>query len=212
VDAFLVGGSLNLTWQFEKAISAIKASTEKPVLIFPGGVHHLSPNADGLLFLSMISGRNPEHLIGQHVVAAPLIRQMGLEVFSTGYMIIESGSTTTTEFMSNSKPIPRDKPEIAVAHAIAAEMLGMSLIYLEAGSGAAQTVPEKMVRMVSSQVGIPVIVGGGIRSPKEICNRVEAGAAGIVVGNHFEDKDNLRDLRSFVEAAHSTAGGFSIAV
>jgi putative glycerol-1-phosphate prenyltransferase len=207
VDVFLVGGSLSLNWQFEETLKSIKVATSKPVLIFPGGVHHLSPTADGLLFLSMISGRNPEHLIGQHVIAAPLIRQMELEAISTGYMIVESGATTTTEFMSNSKPLPRQKPEIAAAHAIAAELLGMKLLYLEAGSGASQPVPIEMVQMVSSVVDLPVLVGGGLKSAQAVAERVKAGAAGIVVGNHFEKAENAGELRSFVAAAHNGVEG-----
>jgi len=202
VDAFLVGGSLCLLNQMEETIGFIKVATSKPVAIFPGGVHHLSPAADAVLFLSMISGRNPEHLIGQHVIAAPLIRQMDLEAISTGYMIVESGHTTTTEFMSNSKPLPRGKPEIAAAHAIAAEMLGLSILYLEAGSGATLPVPVEMVRMVTSVVDIPVLVGGGLRSPADVAGRVLAGASGIVVGNYFENTERLRDLSLFTQAAH----------
>jgi phosphoglycerol geranylgeranyltransferase len=209
VDGFLVGGSLSLLPQMEQTLQSIKIATTKPVIIFPGGVHHLSPIADAVLFLSMISGRNPDHLIGQHVVAAPLIRQMELEAISTGYMIVESGEVTTTEFMSHSKPLPRNKPEIAAAHAIAAELLGMNMLYLEAGSGAKLAVPTEMVSMVSSMVDIPVVVGGGIRSPEQVSERVKAGAKAIVIGNYFEEEGHFEHLRSFVEAAHTPEAGYS---
>ncbi|MCZ7556541.1 MAG: geranylgeranylglyceryl/heptaprenylglyceryl phosphate synthase [Bacteroidia bacterium] len=203
VDGFLVGGSLALLPRFEDTLRHIKIAATRPVIIFPGGVHQISALADAILFLSIVSGRNPEQLIGQHVIAAPMVRELGLEAISTAYMIISSNTVTSTEFMSYSKPIPRQKPEIAAAHAMAAEMLGMKLIYLEAGSGAEQTVPNDMIRMVSAMVDVPVIVGGGIARPELAAEKAAAGAAIVVIGNHFEDERNRAQLRDFAEAVHA---------
>jgi phosphoglycerol geranylgeranyltransferase len=202
VDAFLVGGSLSMATNFGEAVHAMKAVTRKPVIIFPGGVHHVDSRADAILFLSIVSSRNPEYLFGQHVIAAPLIRHVGLEALSTGYMIVESDRVSSTEYMSGSKPIPRHKPDIAVAHAMAAEMMGMKLVYLEAGSGADQTVPDVLIRAVSSQVRIPVIVGGGIRTPETAAEKVRAGASIVIVGNHFERAEHHAQLPLFAEAVH----------
>lgn len=201
-DGFLIGGSLLMSGQFDSYISELKNLTKLPVIIFPGGVEQISPTADAILFLSIISGRNPENLIGKHVLAAPLIKRIGIEPISTGYMLIESGKTTTAEFMSGSKPIPRHKPEIAAAHALAAEYLGMKLIYLEAGCGAEHTIPEEMIFAVSKFCSLPVIVGGGIRDPKIARKKVEAGAKIIVIGNHFDDKNNHEQLKQFADAVH----------
>ena len=202
VDGFLIGGSLALLPRFEECIRAMKVAATVPVMIFPGGIHQISGEADAILFLSIISGRNPEQLIGQHVLAAPMVRELGLEPISTGYMIVSSDTVTSTEYMSYSKPIPREKPEIAAAHALAAEMLGMKLLYLEAGSGAGQSVPAAMIRMVRALVDVPVIVGGGIRTPGAAAEKVAAGASVVVIGNHFEDDGNLVQLRAFADAVH----------
>lgn len=202
VDGFLVGGSLALLPQFEECLRSIKVAATVPVVIFPGGLHQISGEADAILFLSIISGRNPEQLIGQHVLAAPMVHELGLEPISTGYMIIETDAVTTTEYMSYSKPIPRGKPEIAAAHALAAQMLGMKLVYLEAGSGAPQSVPTPMIRMVRDLTDIPLIVGGGIRTPVAAAEKVAAGASVVVIGNHFEENGNLVQLRAFADAVH----------
>ncbi len=203
VDGYLVGGSLSLVAHLDDIIQVVKKVTSKPVIIFPGGVHHITGTADAILFISMISGRNADHLIGQHVIAAPIVKQLQLEAISTGYMLIESGKTTTAEFMSNSKPIPRHKPEIAAAHALAAEYLGMKLVYLEAGSGADQSVPDEMISFVAKMINIPLIVGGGIRTPEMAYQKVKAGASIIVIGNHFEDSRNHIQIKTFVDAVHS---------
>lgn len=200
VDGFLVGGSLMVSGDFDLAIKTLKNLTHLPVIIFPGGLSQISPYADAILFLSIISGRNPEHLIGKHVLAAPMIKRHGLEAISTGYMLIESGRKTTAEYMSGSMPIPRHKPEIAVATALAAEFLGMKFVYLEGGSGADQPVPYEMVHAVSKNISIPVIVGGGIRTPETAARMVESGAKIIVTGNHFEDKKNWSLLNDFADA------------
>jgi phosphoglycerol geranylgeranyltransferase len=203
VDGFLVGGSLSLVPRFESCIAALRAGCALPVVIFPGGLHQISGEADALLFLSIVSGRNPDQLIGQHVLAAPVIRALGLEAIPTAYMIVSSDRVTSTEYMSYTKPLPREKPEIAAAHAMAAEMLGMRLVYLEAGSGARETVPDAMVAAVAASVNIPLLVGGGIRTPEEAAAKVRAGADAIIVGNHFEVADRRGDLELFAVAVHS---------
>ena len=203
VDAFLVGGSLLLRNDFDSQIQAIKENTSVPVVIFPGGVMQVSSLADAILFLILISGRNPEYLIGNQVIAAPIVRQSGLETISTGYMLIEAGKTTSAEFMSNTKPIPRDKPDIALAHALAAEIIGMKMVYLDAGSGAEVSVPEEMIEAIARHCSLPVIVGGGIRTPEEARRKVEAGASFLVTGTITELNNHRSFIREFAEAVHT---------
>jgi putative glycerol-1-phosphate prenyltransferase len=203
VDILLIGGSLILDNFYETKLAEIKKNTTIPLVIFPGNINQVSANADAILYLSLISGRNPEFLIGNQVTTAPLIRKLDLEAISTAYMLIESGTTTSVEFVSGSKPIPRDKPEIAVAHAIAAELLGFKLIYLEAGSGAKLSVPDQMVTAVANSVEIPIIVGGGIITPQDARNKIASGADIIVIGNHFENNnDNNNLILEFSDAIH----------
>ncbi len=202
VDAFLVGGSLVTRGDIQKTILTIKEHASVPVIIFPGSLNQVYPDADAILFLSLISGRNADQLIGKHVLAAPLIKKYNVEPISTGYMIIESGSYTSAEYMSNSKPIPRNKPEIAAATALAAQYIGMKLIYLEAGSGAVTSVPDEMIKLVSKTVDIPVIVGGGIRNADEAREKTNAGAKLIVIGNCFEEEQNWDKLKEFDSAVH----------
>ena len=202
VDGFLVGGSLMVNGDFESFIEKVKVNTNLPSIIFPGSITQVSSFADAILFLSVVSGRNPEHLIGKHVLAAPSIKKSGIEPISTAYILVESGSTTTAVYMSGSLPIPRNKPEIAAATALASEYLGMKLIYLEAGSGADNSVPNEMVKAVSNQCLIPVIVGGGIRNPKTVREKVENGASIIVTGTFFEDENNWDLIKDFASAVH----------
>lgn len=205
VDGFLVGGSLMQTTAFDEQINIIKRNTTVPVVIFPGSLLQVSPNADAILFLVLISGRNPEHLIGNQVVAAPMITKMGLEAISTGYMIIESGTTTSVEFMSNTKPIPRTKPDIALAHALAAEIIGMKFLYLDAGSGADQSVPNDMISLLTGRCTLPLIVGGGIRTPDEARRKAEAGASFVVTGTINEEQAHPTLMKEFADAIHSGA-------
>lgn len=202
VDAFLYGGSLVMGAGMDEKIQAIKKVSKIPVIIFPGSVNQVTPHADAVLFLSLISGRNPEHLIGKHVIAAPLIHRIGIEPIPTGYILVESGQRTTAEYMSGSQPIPRNKPEIAVATALAGQYLGMKAVYLEAGSGAEKPVPAEMVKAVSSYIDIPLIVGGGIRDAGTARELVSAGAKLIVTGNFFEDESEWGKLEEFVAAVH----------
>jgi phosphoglycerol geranylgeranyltransferase len=197
----LVGGSLLLEDHFAKVITLLKKKTSVPVVIFPGNNYQVSREADAILLLSLISGRNPEYLIGQHVVAAPQIRESGLEVIPTGYMLIDGGRVSTTSYMTQTVPIPHDKADIAVATAMAGEMLGLRSIYMEAGSGARNSISVEMLKAVKSAVKIPVIVGGGIRTPEQAEELSTAGANMIVVGNILEKQPEL--LMEISLAVHS---------
>ena len=202
VDGFLVGGSLMMSDNLDTILETISSESKLPTVLFPGSVSQVSSKANAILFISLISGRNAEHLIGTHVIAAPLIKKSGLEAISTGYMLIESGKKTTAEYMSGSSPIPRNKPEIATATALAAEYLGMKFVYLEGGSGAEKTVPNEIVKMVSSALSIPVIVGGGIRDSKTAREKVENGASVIITGNFFENEENWHLIKEFADEIH----------
>jgi len=204
VDAFLVGGSLMLSDEFDGTLKTIKENTKAPVIIFPGSVSQVSSIADAILFLLLISGRNPDHLIGNQVIAAPIIKRMGLEAISTGYMLIDGGSVTSAEFMSNTKPIPREKIDIAVAHALAAELIGLKMLYLEAGSGAKQSVPDEMVKKVTQYCSLPVITGGGICTPEEARNKIKAGASFVVTGTVIEQNSNSKVIKEFAQAIHQS--------
>jgi putative glycerol-1-phosphate prenyltransferase len=201
-DALLVGGSLLFSIEFDQLIAKIKEHVSLPVIIFPGSLRQISRFADALLFLVLVSGRNPSNLIGEQVLAAPIIKKIGIEPISTGYMLVQSGRATAAEFMSNTQPIPRHKPEIAVAHALAVEYMGMKTAYLEAGSGADQTVPNEMIAAVAHYSKIPLIVGGGIKTPEEAWQKVQAGASFIVTGNVLEKNDDTGLIRDFAAAIH----------
>lgn len=202
VDGFLVGGSLVLADTFEECVKTIKKNTSMPVVIFPGSVQQISKEADAILYLSLLSGRNAEHIIGSQVTAAPIIKRMNLEAISTAYMLVESGRTTSAEFMSNTKPLPRNKPDIAVAHALAAEYIGFKLLYLEAGSGAEQAVPDEMIAAVSTHCAVPLIVGGGIRTAEEAHKKVMSGAKFVVTGNVLERNGSQGLIKEFASAIH----------
>ena len=201
VDYLFVGGSLLINNQLDQCIKVLKEKSEIPVMLFPGNTLQMSWKADAILFLSLISGRNPEMLIGRHVISAPYLKLSPLEVVSTGYMLIESGKPTAVSYMSNSSPIPADKDDIAMCTAMAGEMLGLKLIYLDAGSGALNAVPERMVENVKKSISIPLIVGGGIRTPAHAAAICKAGADMIVIGNVLEN--NYDALGDFSEAIHN---------
>ncbi len=202
VDGFLVGGSLVLADSFEESIKILKHHTNVPVVIFPGSVQQISKEADAILYLSLLSGRNAEHIIGSQVTAAPIIKKMNLEAISTAYMLVESGRTTSAEFMSNTKPLPRNKPDIAVAHAIAAEYIGFKFLYLEAGSGAEHSVPEDMISAVAKYSSVPLIVGGGITTAEDAHKKVQAGAKFVVTGNVLEKSGSKDLIKEFASAIH----------
>ena len=194
---WLVGGSLLFESRFEETVDYLKTNSKNPVIIFPGNNLQISAKADAILFLSLLSGRNPEYLIGQHVIAAPKIKQIGLRSIPTGYILIDGGRETAVSYISNTKPIPRDKPELSVATAMAGELLGKEVIYMEAGSGAQQHVPFATVAAVKNNTDIPLIIGGGIRSVETIEKLFQAGADHVVIGNHIESNPEfLEELSS----------------
>lgn len=202
-DAIMVGSSLILGEELQNKMKRIHEHAELPVILFPGNLSQLSPHVDAVFYLVVISGRNPQFLIGDQVQGAPVVKQLGIEPISTGYMLVESGRMTSAEFISGSKPIPRDKPEIAAVHALAAEYIGFKLIYLEAGSGAKYSVTPEMVHAVSQYAKVPIIVGGGIKTPEDAAKMVKAGASFVVTGNVLEDGSNAHLMKQFAEAIHS---------
>ena len=193
IDYILVGGSLLSSDQMDEYISLIKENISIPVIIFPGSVHQISNKADGILFLSLISGRNPEFLIGSQVVAAPLLKRSKLEVLSTGYVLVDSGVQTTASYISNTTPLPRDKADIAVATALASEMIGHKLLYLDGGSGAKLEVPSNMIAAVKKNIDIPLIVGGGINTKEKLETAFNAGADLVVIGTAIEKNQEFLD-------------------
>jgi phosphoglycerol geranylgeranyltransferase len=201
VDYFFVGGSLVISSYLDECVQYIKRSCDIPVILFPGSPSQVSKYADALLYLSLISGRNPELLIGQHVVSAPIVKKSGLEIMPTGYMVIDGGAPTTVSYISNAAPLPSDKNEIAMCTAMAGEMLGMKLIYMDAGSGAKRAINESMIEKVSSCIDVPLIIGGGITTAEKAYLNCKAGADLIVVGNAIEKDASL--IKEISAAIHS---------
>jgi putative glycerol-1-phosphate prenyltransferase len=186
VDVILVGGSL-ISHPIDDTLEAIKRVCQLPVVLFPGNLLQLSTKADGVLLLSLISGRNSEYLIGNHVLASQFLKRSGLEIIPTGYILVDGHALSSVEYMSNTRPIPSEKPDIVVATALAGEQLGLKLIYLEAGSGACERIRENIITGVRENITVPLIVGGGIRTPEDIRLIYRAGANGVVVGTAVED-------------------------
>lgn len=203
VDYLFMGGSLLMAHQMELCIQRFKTESDIPVVLFPGSPAQVTPYADALLYLSLISGRNADMLIGQHVISAPQVKASGLEVISTGYMIIDGGVQTTVSYISNAQPIPADKPEIALCTAWAGELQGKHVIYMDAGSGARRPVSPEMISKVSSHIDIPLFVGGGILTPEKVYENCKAGANIVVVGNAIE-RDPLL-IRDMAQAARDSA-------
>ena len=201
VDYFFVGGSLVVTDTLDKVVSTIKSVCSIPVVLFPGSPDQITPSADALLYLSLISGRNPELLIGQHVISAPFVRQSGLEIIPVGYMLVDGGTPTTVSYISNTNPIPANKNDIASCTAMAGEMLGLKVIYMDAGSGAQTAIPTAMIQQVAKYIQIPLIIGGGITTAAKAKENCLAGADIIVVGNAIEKDPAL--IREIAAAIHS---------
>lgn len=191
VDFLFVGGSLMTSDTLFHCVRTLKENSEIPVVLFPGNTYQIARNADAMLFLSLISSRNPDMLIGMHVLAAPYLKLSGLETIPTGYMLIDSGKPTAVTYMSHSFPIPSDKKDIAACTAMAGEMLGLKTIFMDAGSGADKTIPEEMISFVKQSVDVPLIIGGGIRTKEKLHSVLKAGADVAVVGNRFEEKSDL---------------------
>lgn len=191
VDYFFVGGSLVMHDRMDHCLQTLKSSCSIPIILFPGSTYQISEYADAILFLSLISGRNPELLIGQQVLAAPMLKNSPLEIISTGYMLVDGGSFTTASYVSHTLPIPANKSDIAVCTAMAGEMLGLSTLYMDAGSGARHPISDQMISAVSENVQVPLIIGGGIREAKTLQNKLMAGADIVVVGNAIESEPGL---------------------
>jgi phosphoglycerol geranylgeranyltransferase len=198
VDYFFIGGSLVVNDMLDFVLKSMKENCDIPLILFPGNSFQLSYRADALLFLSLISGRNADLLIGKHVITAPFLKMSPLEIISTGYMLIEGGVSTSVQYMSNTIPIPAVKDDIAMCTAMAGEMLGLKMIYMDAGSGAEVPVSESMIAAVKGSINIPLIVGGGIRTPEKVAANVKAGADVVVVGNALEKNPEL--LREMIAA------------
>ncbi|MDQ3101988.1 MAG: geranylgeranylglyceryl/heptaprenylglyceryl phosphate synthase, partial [Bacteroidota bacterium] len=200
-DLIFVGGSLLTTSLFDRCVEKVKSISDRPVVLFPGSPAQLSRHADAVLFLSLISGRNPELLIGHHVTAAPTIKALCIEAIPTGYMLIDGGRQTTVSYVSQTIPIPHDKPGIASATALAGELLGLRTIYMDTGSGADRTVSAEMIAKVRATVDLPIIIGGGIRDAAKARELCEAGADVIVVGTAFEkDPEAIFAMREAVRS------------
>lgn len=200
-DLLFVGGSLLTSASFDRCVEHVKALSDRPVVLFPGSPAQLSRHADAVLFLSLISGRNPELLIGHHVTAAPSIKALGLEAIPTGYMLVDGGRPTTVSYVSQTLPLPHDKPGIAAATALAGELLGLRTMYMDTGSGAQRTVSPAMIAAVRKAVNVPLIVGGGIRDAATARALCEAGADVLVVGTAFEQDPEL--IFAMSEAVHA---------
>ena len=202
VDILLVGGSLMMDGKSHDRVRDIKEQSKIPVVFFPGSASQLNSYYDAVLFLSVLSGRNPHYLIGEQVISAPIIKDLGLETIPTGYLLLDGGARSTVEFMSGTKPIPMDRPDITVAHALAAEYLGMKFVYLEAGSGAKQSVSDEIIIRCEENLNIHLIVGGGIKSPQEAASKIEAGASMVVTGSVLETSQNNSLMKEFADAIH----------
>ncbi len=189
-NIILVGGSLIFS-DIENTINYIKSLSNKPVYIFPGNNCDLSKNADGILLLSLISGRNADFLIGNHVIAAPKLKRLNIDIIPTGYILIDCGNATSVSYMSNTTPIPYFKNDIAAATAIAGEMLGLKAVYLEGGSGANKHISTEMIAIVKQNIDIPIFVGGGIKTPEAIKEIFDAGANMIIIGTVIEQNPEM---------------------
>ena len=195
VDALFVGGSLMMDSKCLDRVKLIKSYSNIPVIFFPGGVGQLNSHYDAMLFMSVISGRNPHYLIGEQVIAAPLVKDMGIETIPTGYILIDGGAGSTVEFMSGTRPIPMDRVDVTIAHALAGQYLGMKLIYLETGSGAKYPVSSSLIRAVKDMIDVPLVVGGGIKTPEVAAELVQSGASIVVTGTVIEnDASRMEEL------------------
>ena len=185
---------------YNDRVKKIKSISNIPVILFPGGVNQINKYFDAILFLSLLSGRNPHYLIGEQVLAAPIVKDLGIETIPTGYLLIDGGSSTSVEYISGTKPLPPHRPDLLVGHALAAQFLGMKMIYLECGSGAQRRIPNETLKIVSNEIDIDVIVGGGIKTPEDANQLVNSGASFIVIGSAIENSKEL--ISDFASAIH----------
>jgi len=196
ISAILIGGSAKSIKGFSSFVKEMGSSTDKPIILFPGSSSQISPYADGILFLTLISGRNPDFLIGEQVKAASTLKKYGIEVIPTGYILVKCGRTTSVERVSKTEAINESDIDKIIDHSIAGEMLGLKAIYLEAGSGADKSISADIIQEVKRNIDIPLFIGGGIRDVDEILEKIEAGADIVVIGNVFEqDKNFLNKLK-----------------
>ncbi|MAX06305.1 MAG: geranylgeranylglyceryl/heptaprenylglyceryl phosphate synthase [Flavobacteriales bacterium] len=200
-DYFFVGGSLLTNDSLDLCLNTLKENSTIPIVLFPGNAMQVNDKADGILFLSLISGRNAEMLIGKQVITAPILKKSSLEVLPTGYILIDSGKPTTVSYMSNTTPIPANKNTVAACTAMAGEMLGLKLIFMDGGSGAKNPISEAMIKEVRKSISVPLIIGGGINSGKKAIGNCKAGADIIVVGNAIEKDKSL--ITEIANAVHS---------
>ena len=200
VDAIFVGGSIMMDSQYHERIAKIKSVSNIPVILFPGGVNQINKHFDAILFMSLLSGRNPHYLIGEQVLAAPIIKDIGIETISTGYILIDGGTSTTVEFISGTRPLPSNNPDLLISHALAAQFLGMQMLYIESGSGAKTRIQNESLKMVSNEVDIDIIVGGGIKTPEDANQIANAGASFVVIGSAIEK--SLDSISDFAQAIH----------
>lgn len=208
-DYIFIGGSLVTHDRIDDVVHEVKSLTTVPVFLFPGGLNQISGFADGILFLSLISGRNPDFLISKQIAAAPLLKELGLEVIPTGYILI--GTTSSASYMSNTTPIPYDKCDIAAATALAGQMLGHKVIYMDAGSGAEKPIAPIMIEEVKRSIDVPLIIGGGVRDFDSAYSALEAGADVLVVGNATESNPQiLKEIAGAVRAVNSLNPDYSV--
>ena len=201
VDYFFIGGSLLIQDRMDECIKFIRETCKLPIIIFPGNNYQINSNADAILLLSLISGRNPDYLIGKHVESSMRLYASNLEIISTAYLLIDGQNSNTASYISQTLPIPRDKSEIAIATALAGQMLNMQLLYLDAGSGAENPVPQKMIEKINPYIEIPIIVGGGLRNTESIYQTLQAGADLVVIGNALEE--NPKNIQAMKEIVHN---------
>ena len=200
-DYFFVGGSLLTNDSLDLCLTTLKKNSTIPVVLFPGNAMQVNDKADGILFLSLISGRNADMLIGKQVITAPILKQSSLEILPTGYILINSGKPTTVSYMSNTNPIPANKDTVAACTAMAGEMLGLRLIFMDGGSGAKNPISEEMIKTVRKSINVPLIIGGGISSGKKALENCKSGADIIVVGNAIEKDETL--ISEIANAVHN---------
>ena len=199
-DFIFVGGSHTLS-STDLFIDLLKEETNADIILFPGNASQFTTKADAMLYLSLLSGRNAEFLIGQHITSSVAIKKSDIELIPTAYILIDGGKPSSVEYISDTRPIPRDKKEIALSTAVAGELLGMRMVYLEAGSGANVAVPPEMIQYVSAGLSLPLVVGGGIKSTENLKAAFDAGADLVVVGNIIESDPKL--ISDFVKCTRS---------